>query len=144
MGPIDLLNKIVCLLKTTLNLKTEPQIPYPRPPIITFCWGTDGGGGEQTSCKKEMRPGALLLSGQVGENPPTPVERIDGSPQLGLPPESLIKAKGCWHCYFLVFCARCASVFGSFVLKIWNVSLFFADVGTSLLGVWVGPSAMIL
>ena len=33
--------------------------------------------------------------------PPTPVERVDGSPQLGLPSESLIKAEGFWDCYFL-------------------------------------------
>ena len=35
------------------------------------------------------------------ENPPTPVERVDGSPQLGLPSEFLIKAEGFRDCYFL-------------------------------------------
>ena len=30
-----------------------------------------------------------------------PVERVDGSPQLGLPSESLIKAEGFRDCYFL-------------------------------------------
>ena len=41
-------------------------------------------------------------------NPPTPVERVDGSPQLGLPSESLIKAEGFWDCYFFwACCARC-------------------------------------
>ena len=40
-------------------------------------------------------------------NPPTPVERVDGSPQLGLPSESLIKAEGFWDCYFWACCARC-------------------------------------
>ena len=55
---------------------------------------------------------------------PTPVERVDGSPQLGLPSESLIKAEGFWDCYFLgMLCyvsktLYFSSVFGSFVLEI--------------------------
>ena len=47
----------------------------------------------------------LQLTGGIcqnkDQNPPTPVERVDGSPQLGLPSESLIKAEGCWGCHFL-------------------------------------------
>ena len=52
-------------------------------------------------------------------NPPTLVERVDGSSQLGLPSESLIKAEGFWDCSFLgmavlrVFFPVFSSVFGS-------------------------------
>ena len=42
---------------------------------------------------------AACSPGQV--NPPTPVERVDGSPQLGLPSQFLIKAEGFWDCLFL-------------------------------------------
>ena len=57
-------------------------------------------------------------------NPPTPVERVDGSLQLGLPSESLIKAEGFWDCYFLGMLCYVSKtlyfscVFGSFVLEI--------------------------
>ena len=55
-------------------------------------------------------------------NAPMPVKRVDGSPQLGLPSESLIKAESFWtllRCAVLgvenlYFC----SVFGSFALNI--------------------------
>ena len=53
----------------------------------------------------------------------SPVERIDGSPQLGLPSESLIKAEGFWDYFLGMLCyvsktLYFSSVFGSFVLEI--------------------------
>ena len=62
-------------------------------------------------------------------NPPAPVERVDGSPQLGLPSEALIKAEGFWGCLFLgMVCWVSSSVLFEFakmsVFAIFTVSAF--------------------
>ena len=54
------------------------------------------GHGDSSSVRFPSKP-----TGENRKNPPTPVERVDDSPQLGLPSESLIKAEGFWDCYFL-------------------------------------------
>ena len=43
--------------------------------------------------------GSLRKTQKQTINPPTPVERVDGSQQLGLPSESLIEAEGFWDCW---------------------------------------------
>ena len=56
--------------------------------------------------EKHERKETCSATWQVA-NPPTPVERVDGSPQLGLPSESLIKAKGFSDCFSWACCAGC-------------------------------------
>ena len=51
--------------------------------------------------------GDLAARGRKTANPPTPVERVDVSPQLGLPSEFLIKAEGFRDSTFWACCAGC-------------------------------------
>ena len=105
-------------------------------------------------------------------NPPTPVERVHGSPQLGLPSDLLSKPKAFGAAIFWAWCAGCPKPCNTCVsprsLEGWfppdaqdlhpassglpccsfccRYQLCFAvssDVGIGLLGVWVGPSAVI-
>ena len=61
----------------------------------------------------EMKPsraskyGAKCWAHMVLFNPPTPVERVDGSPQLGLPSDLLSKPKAFGAAIFWAWCAGC-------------------------------------
>ena len=102
--------------------RQAPEVRLPQAPGQASPQRVEGGGaGEVLVLPPESR-WSKPKKKRV-ENPPTPVEHLDGSPQLGLSSESLIKAEGFWGCHFLgMVCwvskaLYLSSVFGACVLK---------------------------
>ena len=71
----------------------------------------------QASVLEKGEPSVVMFGahGNVrrGLNPPTPVERVDGSPQLGLPLDLLSKPKNFGAAIFWAWCAGCPKPLGT-------------------------------